>query len=282
MSTKQHFGGSWTVEKLNILSDYLNAYATALKNQSFKLIYIDAFAGTGRIRIGDEENYVEINGSAKLALMAQESFAEYIFIEKKRKFATELRERVDNEFPDRKDRVQILTEDCNDALLKICARENWKKARAVVFLDPYAADVKWETLQALAATEAIDVWYLFPFSTATRMMKRRGDIDPTWRAKLNSIFGNNSWESEFYHQDHQMNLFDDEPVMVRETDSNALKTYIEKRLRTVFPRVSPNSRVLYNSCNSPFFLFCFAVSSKNERAQELALKIANHILKNKK
>jgi hypothetical protein len=28
---------------------YLNAYLTALKNQNFKLEYIDAFAGTGYI-----------------------------------------------------------------------------------------------------------------------------------------------------------------------------------------------------------------------------------------
>ena len=41
MNTKQKFGGPWTVEKLNILSDYLNFYATALKKQPFKLIYIE-------------------------------------------------------------------------------------------------------------------------------------------------------------------------------------------------------------------------------------------------
>lgn len=279
MGTKQHFGGAWTVEKLGILSDYLNAYATALKNKSFKLLYIDAFAGTGQIRIGDEEKYEEIDGSAKLALMAREHFSEYIFIEKKRTFAAELRARVDNEFPELKDRVTIYREDCNDVLTKLCANEDWRTTRAVVFLDPYASEVKWETLEALAATQAIDVWYLFPFSTATRMMKKRGEIDPTWRAKLDSIFGDNSWETDLYHEDNQISMFDDEPAMVRDNDSQALKAYIEKRLRSVFPRVSDHSRILYNSRRSPFFLFCFAVSSKSEAAQNLALKIADHILK---
>ena len=55
MSTKQKFGGPWTIEKLNILSAYLDFYVTALKNQPFKKIYIDAFAGTGKIKIGNEE-----------------------------------------------------------------------------------------------------------------------------------------------------------------------------------------------------------------------------------
>lgn len=53
MSTKQKFGGPWTVEKLSILSAYLDFYVTALKNQPFKKIYIDAFAGTGKIKIGN-------------------------------------------------------------------------------------------------------------------------------------------------------------------------------------------------------------------------------------
>ena len=43
------FGGSWTQEKLNILRGYLDAYTTALKDQPFKLIYIDAFAGSGNL-----------------------------------------------------------------------------------------------------------------------------------------------------------------------------------------------------------------------------------------
>ena len=41
MSKKQEFGGPWTIEKLNILSNYLGSYARALKLQSFQLIYID-------------------------------------------------------------------------------------------------------------------------------------------------------------------------------------------------------------------------------------------------
>ena len=47
------FGGPWTQQKLNILEHYLDAYTTALKNQPFRLVYIDAFAGTGRIELQD-------------------------------------------------------------------------------------------------------------------------------------------------------------------------------------------------------------------------------------
>ena len=45
------FGGNWTRDKLRILEDYLKAYTTALKNQSFRLWYVDAFAGTGYVNL---------------------------------------------------------------------------------------------------------------------------------------------------------------------------------------------------------------------------------------
>lgn len=281
MGTGQKFGGPWTVEKLNILSEYLNFYTTALKNQPFQLIYIDAFAGTGKINIGSEGKYVVIDGSARLALQASGQFAEYIFIEKKKSFAKELEEMVQQEFPQQASRVKILNEDCNQALINICQKVNWKNSRAVLFLDPYAADVRWETLNAVAATEAIDVWYLFPFGAANRLMKKAGEIDPTWQEKLNSIFGDNSWETRFYEESPQIDLFNDTPKE-RVVNTESLKKYIETRLNTIFSKVSPNSRVLSNRKNSPLFLFCFAVSSKKPKAIGLAMTVADYILRDKK
>ena len=40
-STSSSFGGQWTIDKLNILKSYLDAYTTALKNQPFKIMYVD-------------------------------------------------------------------------------------------------------------------------------------------------------------------------------------------------------------------------------------------------
>ena len=281
MSTKQKFGGPWTVDKLNILSEYLDFYTTALKNQPFDLLYIDAFAGTGKILIGDAEQYEEIDGSARLALQSKGMFAEYIFIEKKKAFARELEEMVEMDFPDKKNRVKIENGDCNHVLLKICQKVNWQRVRAVLFIDPYAADVKWETLEAVADTGAIDVWYLFPFHAANRMMTRNGKIDPSWERKLNSIFGDDSWKNRFYYDDPQTNLFDTTEV-VKYASTDLLKQYVEERLGTIFSKVSNDSRILYNSKSSPLFLFCFAVSNKRPGAIALALKGANYILKDQK
>lgn len=136
-------------------------------------------------------------------------------------------------------------------------------------------------MSAVAATEAIDVWYLFPFSAANRLMKKTGEIDPTWREKLNSIFGDNSWETQFYEESPQMDLFNAMPKE-RVVSTESLKKYIEARLNTIFPKVSPNSRILSNRKNSPLFLFCFAVASKRPKAIGLAMNVADYILRDKK
>lgn len=215
-----------------------------------------------------------------MALQAKGQFSEYIFIEKNKAFAKELEEMVKQEFQHKKSRVKILPEDCNQALINICQKVNWRSTRAVLFLDPYAADVQWETLKAVADTKAIDVWYLFPFSAANRMMKKTGEINPAWRDKLNSIFGDNSWETRFYEESPQMNFFD-EVTKERTINTNSLKEYVEERLNSIFKKVSTNSRILENSKNSPLFLFCFAVASDNPKAIGLAMKVADYILRDK-
>ena len=45
------FGGEWTRTKLGILKMYLDAYTTAMKHQHFRLLYIDAFAGSGQVAL---------------------------------------------------------------------------------------------------------------------------------------------------------------------------------------------------------------------------------------
>lgn len=276
MSTEHKFGGNWTIEKLGILSNYLDFYINALNKQPFRKIYIDAFAGIGKISIGDKMEVIE--GSAKLALNTAHKFDEYIFIEKKKTFINELKQLVANEYSNISDRIKIKNDESNHAILQICNSIDWKRNRAVLFLDPYATEVEWDTLKVIAATKAIDVWYLFPISAAIRMLKKDKQIDPAWVKKLNTIFGDNGWEEEFYKVNPQLNLFETEGY-IKDANTEEIKRYICKRLETVFANVSPNPRILYNSKNSPLFLFCFAVSNDNPRAFELAMRGANHILK---
>ena len=81
--------------------------------------------------------------------------------------------------------------------------------------------------------------------------------------------------------DDDGNLVDGTSVLVANASPEHIKEYLISRLKTIFPCVSNNPRIFKNSKNSPMFSFCFAISNESVAAQRLALRIADHILKNK-
>src|SRR6218665_3557276 len=111
------FGGTWSATKLDVLGSYLQRYTTALKNQPFKLAYIDAFAGAGIREImppssgelfddqlaTDDANYR--HGSPLIALGTDPSFDRFIFIERDAASITKLKEQVDSYFPNKSEIV---------------------------------------------------------------------------------------------------------------------------------------------------------------------------------
>ena len=48
------------------------------------------------------------------------------------------------------------------------------------------------------------------FCAANRMLTKNKHIDDTWKKKLNSLFGDDSWETELYKQNPQLSLFDND------------------------------------------------------------------------
>lgn len=283
--TLQKFGGNWTEEKLNIFTRYLEAYLIALQKQRFGKVYIDAFAGTGEIETRDGEQC--LIGSAKRALAAERKFDQYYFIERDPSKATELQEMVEREFSYLKSKVHVYQGDANTNLLKILQDIDWRYNRGLLFLDPYATQVNWTTLEAVAKTKSVDVWYLFPFSAVSRMLPKSGKYESNEEC-LDRLLGDSDWRTEFYKEDPQMSLFDflpegtGEKQLVRDAKPEHIKEYILRRLQSIFPCVSQNPRIFRNSQKrSPMFLFCFAISNDSVNAQRLALKIADYILKKK-
>lgn len=277
MEKKQRFGGSWTIKKLDILEKYLNFYVNALKNKPFKKIYIDAFAGNGYIEVKDKGI---IEGSAQIALKAQRKFDKYIFIERNKRCSEQLERLVSEQFANLRDRIEIINDDSNLIIQKICNDTDWNKSRAVIFLDPFAMQVKWNTLKCIAATKAMDLWYLFPMGAVNRLMKNDGNMKQSWKSRLDIVFGDNSWYTEFYRENPQTCMFEDMRRIQKNIDTALLKKYICEKLGTIFPKVADNPRIFYNRRNSPMFLFCFAVSNDNPKAIGLAMKGADYILKN--
>jgi len=66
--------------------------------------------------------------------------------------------------------IKIICDDANTALLNWCKQLDTKRARAVVFLDPFGASVEWKVIEAIADTKAVDLWILFPHGAINRML----------------------------------------------------------------------------------------------------------------
>ena len=279
MGSEQRFGGDWTIEKLDIFIQYLDAYLTALKYQKFGKIYIDAFAGTGSITTRDGSQ--EISGSARLALSSKIKFDAYYFIEADKFKAGRLESMVKEEFPEYKDRIYIRCGDANIELAKIARQIDWQANRALLFLDPYATQVAWSTLETVAKTGSVDVWYLFPFQALQRMLRKDGQMEQSWIDCINRLLGDSSWATSFYEENPQISLFVDSAI-IKSASTVDVEKYIIQRLKQIFPAVAPKPKIFYNRKNSPIFLFCFAAASNSRAAQRLALNIAGHILGNER
>lgn len=218
-------------------------------------------------------------GSAWLALEIEPAFDRYIFVEKRRTRTSALEE-LKAEFSGRK--VEILNEDANTAVQRICGETDWRSNRAVLFLDPYGMQVSWATLEAVAATNAIDVWMLYPTGMGlNRLLTKDGKIPAEWQKTLDRSLGCRDWREIFYSEKETVDLFG-HPTTERIKDAGPVKSeaFLLKRLRSIFTAVAPKALPLRNSKDQIMYLLCFACG--NARGAELALRIANSVIKKRR
>jgi three-Cys-motif partner protein len=285
---KRHhrFGGDWTEQKLDVLSHYLRAYSIALGKQPFERWYIDAFAGSGYREVDATDSrplFPDLEapapqklreGSAIRALRTEPGFDRYLFVERNEQRSADL-EALRSRFPSAA--IEVRTGDANDVVRSLCREPGWRDRRAVLFLDPYGMQVEWSTLEAIAKTEAIDLWLLFPLGIGVnRLVTRSGRIPEPWRKRLDALLGTTEWYDAFYKREQTRNLFGEVGDNVVKESVDVIGEYFVNRLRTIFPGVAPKPRILANSTRCPLYLFCFAAS--NKRGAPIALKIANHLL----
>lgn len=285
------FGGQHTEIKLDIVEKYLKAYSLALRHKFQTLWYIDAFAGTGSrtVRIeakdGDlfdapvPERIESRRGSAKIALDIDPPFDKLIFMDQKPGHCSAL-ESLKSSHPGRD--IHVLNGDANTIIQQNINRVNWSSRRAILFLDPYGMEVAWETLQAIAKTQAIDVWFLFPLSGLYRQAARNiSAVDDTKRRALTNMLGTDEWEAELYspvppHTD-LLGILDAPEERQRNADVAGLEAYVKRRLETIFPLVADPFPLPPRKKPQRFSLF-FAASNPSPKAIELANRFARHIL----
>jgi three-Cys-motif partner protein len=285
------FGGAWTEAKLEIVAAYAKAFQTALKNRPFETWYVDPFAGSGervekRIAGGllegrpIEEEEIAFAGSARRALEIAPPFHHYRFADTKASHVAAL-QRLITEHPERD--IQVWPGDGNECVHDLLSRSPWTgrngwKQRGIVFLDPYGMNVTWETLQLIACTERLDVWFLFAAKAVRQQLGPSLDrVDEHKAAALDRFFGQPNWREEFFRPGRQGGLFDDDPGGARTaTNLQAIGQYARKRFQEAFCWVSVPKSLTVNNVPDYFQLYCM---TNNQSAKSLIERLHDGVVK---
>lgn len=281
------FGGPWTHIKLAAFESYLPAYTTILKTNArakfLRTMYVDAFAGSGRMDYVPTEQVPlfeapkeYLKGSAARALEVTPEFDRYIFIEANKARCDEL-SKLKQQFPQKAERIDIHNEDANIFLEKWCATTDWTRWRAVVLLDPFAMNVAWKTVESLADTRGVDMWWLFPCGAFNRLLTRHKKPPTRWAEALTRICGTAEWEERFYKTSAEPGLFGSIHSQDKTAGFENINQFLLDRLASIFAGVVERPLFLVNSNNSPIFMLFFAAS--NPKGAPTAVKIANSVIK---
>lgn len=288
MAKQSRFAGRHTIEKLEAIGGYLNAYRKVMKSTSFTTIFFDAFAGTGDLPVDLDEGglFQEVTdkdeileGSARRALQVVPSFHRYVFVEKMKGKAGELH-RLKSEYPSIADRIEVNHGDANDELIKFCRTTDWRKSRAVVFLDPFGNQVLWDTLATVAKCP-IDLWYLFPSHLGVnRQIANSGVVEDAKAQSLDRVFGTQNWRERFLVKEKNMDLFGETDAARKEANADIVTRFMIERMRTVFGGVLDEWLPLGKN-GAHWFSLIFAWGNKSPGPGKIASRIAKHLMSRK-
>lgn len=221
--------GWWTRHKLEILSDYLQAFVTATKYRSSERIYLDLFAGWPENT--SRETGEEISGSARRALEVDPPFTRVCLFEFAPK-AERLRKELQARYPNRPE-LKVYPGDCNASLaraLRDLAPVNW--APTFAFIDQFAAEAHWSTLEQLARFKKpgkpkVELWILLGHSFMSRGLRVLQDKpDDAFARRLDQVFGTDEWR-DFMEARRRGRLTGSE---LRDEFSNLMRWRLEKVL----------------------------------------------------
>jgi three-Cys-motif partner protein len=294
MQQKESWGGTWTEQKLYAFEKYVNAYLTIMNKHrdkyNWKIIYFDAFAGSGsreankstevsqslfsELDLTQDELAVYKGAAERVVCLAQRGFDYYYFIETNENSRNELETRLNALNHDNKLRLIFRGNDANEQIsIMADVMKKDKKFFALTLLDPFGMQVDWSSIEKLSGTNT-DLWILIPSGVIiNRLLDKEGKL--TYIQKLVSFFGISEDEiREYFYRAKkpETGLFGIESKIskIEEPITHITELYIQ-RLKTLFKHVTDIPLEMKNSKNCPIYHFAFA--SNNATAKKIASDI---------
>lgn len=269
--------GSWSVRKNDMVAYYAEVYSriTSSAKANFTRYYIDGFANRGLSRVRDSKEVVQ--GSALRLLDLRVPFDRYIFVERDAERADDLRRNVGS-----RANVEVITGDANVKLpAHVFPRIAYDRyERALCFLDPYnMSGLRWETIAAAGANEAIEAIIHFPTMDAHRtvLMSDHSKIREAMARKMTAYWGDDSWLQDAYTTEGMLPLAGINP---KKRSVDDIINAFRKRLivGAGFPVVS-RGLPARNSVGNIVYHLLFA--SHNARAKDVMRSLENHFIEDR-
>jgi len=249
--------GYWSEIKLDIIKEYASAYSLIISRQDrpkFYHIYIDAFAGAGKHISKSTGDFVP--GSPTNALLVDPPFREYHYIDLDEQKTESL-----SHIAGTRHNVHIYHDDCNQVLLDVvfprAKYENYRRALCV--LDPYGLHLNWEVIATAGKMGSVEIFLNFPVADMNRnvLWHQPEGVLPSQIERMNTFWGDDSWQKEAYTTSQQMQLFE-EPKKEK-TSNKAIAEAFRKRLQKVagFQNV-PEPIAMRNRQNAVIYYLFFA------------------------
>lgn len=162
----------WAKEKYRLIRYYSDMFATAMRHR-YRLVYINLFAGAGRVKIEGTNEIVK--ASPILAIDIKYQFDQYVYCEIDHESASTLKTRIEKAYPDVD--ATVIEGDANESsgkILHLIAKKGRiQDVLAFCVIDPCKlADLDFTTIRSLAETLRIDFLVLVPsFMDANRNLK---------------------------------------------------------------------------------------------------------------
>ncbi len=169
----------WNDRKHHFLRRYMEIFAVGMRKRWNERGYVDLFAGPGRIYNEDAGRFDD--GSPLIALARD--FTRYVFVEKERRAAAALRDRVAAH--PRGDRAVVLEGDCNDVIREV-GRSLPSDGLTFAFIDPTSWQVAFETMRILTRRRRVDILLTFHIGGMRRVADRE-------QPRLDAFFGTPDW-----------------------------------------------------------------------------------------
>jgi three-Cys-motif partner protein len=245
----------WSEAKLQILSEYLRAFTTAVTGRSHEVTCLDLFAGS----YNNERRWAPgtFPGSAQIALQTIPAFTRLAFFELADP-ATKLEAAIRIDRPT-DNRWKIFPGDCNSTVapaLQWLDPVRW--APTFAFLDPRGLQVAWSTLETLAKWRAdkktkVEQWMLLPEPALARVLGLRGANGQRSADRLDRLYGTRDWVAI-----HQLRRRGDiSPEEMRAEFVNLLRWRLEKDLGYK----TTHALQLVNTSGQPVYTMVFATDS---------------------